>query len=212
MSDLVFEKVSIEEQILRAKKRAEEFSNSLQRARTREQEIIQTFEREKISFEQDKSNYEKEKSKLMKSYEDKTAGISSLVGKALHTTYSDSTRSPVGSPIRPGKPSNAHLGNMDLDSPFFQRALVSEPTLVNDFESETVRLRSELKRLMDEVVNLRSSHQEMEGKLQFRLDQVRQNKYESASTFYRCYITLLLSCSVYLRCYYVKKKRRSYRK
>lgn len=114
---------------------------------------MQALEREKMNFEQDKSNYEKEKLKSLRSVEDKTTSISPIVKKA--TAVEPSQLQPV-SPIRSD--------------------LLSVGGVVQgnkDFENDSERLREEVKRLSVEVAALRSSHRDIEGKLQFRLDQVR---------------------------------------
>ena len=113
---------------------------------------MQALEREKINFEQDKSNYEKEKLKLLRSVEDKAASISPIVRKV--TTVEPSRLQPV-SPIR---------------SSLFSVDSMAEEN--HDFENDSERLREEVKKLIGEVAALRSSHQDIEEKLQFRLDQV----------------------------------------
>lgn len=71
-------KLSIDEQIKKAKQRAEEFHNSLQRARTQEQEIIENFEKEKLNLDNERQSLEKEKQRWTKSLEENNFAVQEL--------------------------------------------------------------------------------------------------------------------------------------
>ena len=184
------DKVTIEEQIRRAKQRAEDFSNSLLKARAQEAEVLENFEKEKLNMSFERKALEKERIKLSRAFDEKNNIVEQLERKlssnmdalSLGSTNPDKTLidSNIRSPNRiENRSMTSEIGNYNFwDSNFddkngpevIRRHHVAE--IGKDQSNEIKLLNAEVKILKEEVELLRSCKIDNEGKLKFRLEQV----------------------------------------
>ena len=155
------DKQNIDEQIRKAKQRAEDFHKSLTRARTQEQEVIENFEREKLNLDNERSILEKERLKWAKSLEEKNLVVQQLERELAATLDISVSRS-----------TDKYLNIDGLDIGGNISDVKSIPMIKSNDTKDLRRTSFELKSLKEEVELLRAYRIDAEGKLQFRLEQV----------------------------------------